>query len=462
MSLAHSSRVSNEPVIPEALINKFNVPGPRYTSYPTVPQWSGEFGEAHVERAIQEGQKQRPEAPIGLYFHLPFCRNRCSFCGCNVVVTQNQSVADKYLDYLEQEIELYRPLLGSRTQFGQLHLGGGTPTFLDESQLTRLCELIYKNFSATDDAEISLEIDPIVTTHDQLKLLRNYGFNRLSMGVQDFAPQVQAAIHRNQSFSETSQMVDTARNLGFRSINFDLIYGLPEQTQQSWHHTIEQVIDLAPDRLAMYGFAYLPEQRKHQKRLPIANIPQGPEKHRLFTNAYSQLLEVGYQAIGIDHFAHARDELSIAQRQKKLRRNFQGYSVNPPQDILAIGLTAISDFGGSFFQNVPQRKKYYDLLGEDRLPIQRGMTLSEQDLKRRKIINSLMCNFWADLGPQGGKEYAGELARLREFEEDGLLFLNQNQIALTPLGQFFVRNIAMVFDTYLGQKLQGFRYSQAV
>lgn len=446
------------PELSEALITRLDVAGPRYTSYPTVPEWSTDFGGVQLLKAYDAAAGE--DGPLGLYMHIPFCEERCTFCGCNVVITKQTTRADQYIDYLIKEMDLVVPQLGSRLQVGQLHWGGGTPTFLTEAQIERLFGEITKRFEILPDAEVSIEIDPVVTTDAQLTLLSKLGFNRISMGVQDFDPEVQAIIHRIQSVEETREMVDHARSVGFGGVNFDLIYGLPLQTPEKWARTLEQVIELSPDRLAVYSFAYLPDLRKHQKRLPIADVPTGLPKMQLFQMAYDAFTEAGYHAIGMDHFAKPEDELSTARGQRNLHRNFQGYSARPGTDTVAFGVTAISDVQGRYAQSVPQIAKYYQILDEGRLPTVRGLELDAEDLKRRTIINQLMCNFWVDLGPNAKSEFAEELEVLQRAEYTDLCTISGTEIELTALGEVFVRNVAMVLDPRL--KKNKHRFSRTV
>lgn len=436
------------PPLSDKLIEKLDVPGPRYTSYPTVPEWRSDYGPQELEEALQAASAE-PEEPLGLYVHIPFCEERCSFCGCNVVVTRSAEKAERYLDYIEREMDLAVPHLGQRRTIRQLHWGGGTPTFLTEAQIRRLFGMIESRFEIAEDAEVALEVDPKVTTFEQIDLLGQLGFNRMSMGVQDFDPSVQDAINRVQTFEETQEVVRRARAAGFRGINFDLIYGLPRQTLESWERTISKINELRPDRLAIYGFAFLPELRPHQKRLPVADIPEGSTKHALFRLAWERLTLAGYEPIGLDHFALPQDELSRAAKERRLGRNFQGYTVRAARDTVAFGLTAISDVAGHLAQNFPQMKKYEAALEEGRLPTMRGIERSRDDKERGQIITELMCNSWVDLGPNAETHYGDELAQLRELAELGLVEVRAPEVELTPLGRFFVRNVAMVFDAYL-------------
>jgi oxygen-independent coproporphyrinogen-3 oxidase len=450
------------PEVSEALIQRLDVAGPRYTSYPTVPEWSGEFDAAATHEALLAAGARGASEPIGLYVHLPFCEERCTFCGCNVVVTKETERADQYLDYVSKELDLVAPDLGERRRVSQIHWGGGTPTFLREDQIQRLWGEITRRFEVLPEAEVSIEIDPAVTTLSQLDLLRKLGFNRVSMGVQDFDPDVQEVIHRIQSVAETKALVDHARTLGFSGVNFDLIYGLPLQTPDRWQETLRQVLDLGPDRLAVYSFAYLPDLRPHQKRLPMADIPVGVPKLALFKMAYDAFVKAGYNVIGMDHFARPEDELSKALSQRKLHRNFQGYTVKAASDTVAVGVTAIGDMQGRYTQNVPQLMKYYRFLDEGRLPTVRGIVLTADDRRRREVINQLMCNAWVSLGPDGQDYFAPELAALKGDAYADLCEVRGAEVELTDMGRIFSRNVAMVFDARLRAHQGQQRFSRTV
>ncbi len=437
------------PTPPEALLSRYNVSGPRYTSYPTAPAWRKDFGPEHLlARLEQAGARERTE-PLSLYVHLPFCRSLCWYCGCNVVVSKDRCAADRYIDHLELELDLVAERLGARRTLSQIHWGGGTPTFLNETQLERLWRAITRRFRIARDAEVAIEVHPAVTTAGQLTLLRSLGFNRVSMGLQDFDARVQQATNRLQSPEETRALLEHARLLGFQGVNFDLIYGLPHQDPEGWARTLETVLSMRPDRLAVYSFAFMPEVLKHQRRMPAAAIPDGRTKLELFRAAYAAFVSAGYQPIGMDHFAVPDDELSRAQAERRLGRNFQGYTVQAASDVVAIGSTGISDVGGAYAQNVRALPRYYERVSQGRLATERGLALTADDQRRRAVITRLMCNFWVDLGPDAASDFAPELERLRAFEDDGLVKRTGTQLELTPLGRLFVRNVAMVFDTYL-------------
>lgn len=433
------------PELTDELVRRFDVPAPRYTSYPTHPTWSGSFGPDDLARALEAASTD--DGPLSLYVHLPFCERLCSFCGCNVVVAKDRSRADPYLDDLIRELDLVRARLGSRTTLAQIHWGGGTPTFLRGDQLERLARAVRERFQVAGDAEVAIEVNPATTNADQLTLLRGLGFNRISMGVQDLDSEVQRTIGRAQTFEETRALVAHARALGFTGINLDLIYGLPRQTPASWARTLGSVLELAPDRLAVYSFAYVPEARPNQRLLPAGEAATGRAKLELFRRAYSAFTEAGYRAIGMDHFARPSDELARAQSERRLGRNFQGYTVTAATDTIAIGATAISDVGGAYAQNARPLGSHHAALAAGRFATERGCWLTEDDRRRRAAINQLMCNFWLDLGADGA--FAPERERLRDLEREGLLVLRANEVELTPLGRFFVRNVATVFDAHL-------------
>ncbi len=446
------------PSVPsEALVARYDQAGPRYTSYPTVPAWSPLVSaHTHAEQLRLAAGKA---APLSLYFHLPFCARLCTYCGCNMVITRDQSRADSYTDDLIREMDLVVERLGARTSVSQLHWGGGTPTFFDERQLTRLWEEIASRFTLTPEAEVSVEVNPAVTSVRQMEVLRGLGFNRVSMGVQDFDPLVQKTINRYQTEEQTRILLEAARGLGFSGVNFDLVYGLPHQTQESWQRTLDQVLRMRPDRFAIYAFAYMPDQIPHQRKLPVAAMAKGPDKLSLFLAAWSQISDAGYRAIGMDHFALPGDELSLAQERRALGRNFQGYTVQSAQDVVALGASGISDLGGVYAQNARGLDAYRASVQRGELAVVKGFVCSEDDLRRRQIINGLMCNFWTDLGPDAGTRYAPELERLAPLREDGLVELRGGEVSVTPLGRFFVRNVAMAFDAYLRE---GQRFSRTV
>lgn len=443
------------PRVDDALLRRLDVPIPRYTSYPTAPVWSESVGRRAYAAALSNAGKQT-DAPLSLYLHIPFCRERCSFCGCNVVISRSTASADAYLGSLVREMDAVAQLLGDRRTVSQIHWGGGTPTFLEERQIESLWSAITRRFRVLPDAEVAVEIDPKVTTRSQLKLLRSLGFNRMSMGVQDLDPVVQEAISRIQTQEETRDMLEGARELGFRGINFDLIYGLPRQTAASWTRTIAQVLEMAPDRVAAYAFAHVPDLRPNQKRLPLAELPRGADKLELFRIAWEAFTGAGYRPIGMDHFARPDDELAEAQARRALTRNFQGYSVRAAADVVAFGVSAISDVGGVYAQNTHSIARYKNSIADDELATERGFACTPDDVRRRAIITQLMCNFHVDLGTRAAEEFGGELARMHELEVEGLVSVQGSEIEVTPLGRIFVRNVASIFDAYLGAGQRSF------
>lgn len=437
------------PRVDDSLLRRLDVPIPRYTSYPTAPVWSESIGRRAYADALVRAGRERPDAPLSLYVHIPFCRERCSFCGCNVVIARSTSKANDYLGGLIREMDTVCQLLGPRRSVSQIHWGGGTPTFLSELQIETLWIAIARRFHVLPDAEVAIEIDPKVTTRSQLALLRSLGFNRMSMGVQDLDPTVQEAISRIQSVEETRDMLDCARALGFRGINFDLIYGLPKQTPQSWSRTLAQVLEMSPDRAAVYAFAHVPDVRPNQKRLPVAELPRGLAKLDLFRIAWEAFTGAGYHSIGMDHFARPDDELAESQARRALTRNFQGYSVRAATDVVAFGVSGISDVGGLYAQNTHSLVRYQGAMAEGELATERGFSSSPDDVRRRAIITQIMCNFHVDLGPRAEQEFAGELFRLRRAEKEGLVSVRGAEVEVTPLGRIFVRNVASIFDAYL-------------
>ena len=437
-------------------ILRLSRPGPRYTSYPTAPEWNDEVGEtqlaAHLERAEAEGA----HSPLSMYVHLPFCRAMCSYCGCNVVVARRQERADLYLDHLEQELDLICARLPNRRGLIQLHLGGGTPTFLNEAQLSRLWTLIRGRFTMLPGAELALEIDPVVTTTGQLDLLRGFGFNRVSMGIQDFTEEVQQRIGRIQTVEQTRLLYEHARDLGFRGINFDLIFGLPRQRLDTFKKTLEQVLEMGPDRVATFGYAHIPWMRPAQRRFKEEELPDPAQRFGLFFAALRTFLDAGYVQIGMDHFARPDDELARARLDRRLQRNFQGYTVLPASDILALGITGISEVQGLYTQNLKPLAHYYRAVEAGRLPVERGRLITVEDRLRRRVISQIMCNFFVDLeaecapdGLDAAEHFAQELTDLQESMDAGLVRRDGLTLEVTPLGRILVRNVAMVFDTYL-------------
>lgn len=440
------------------LIRRYDMAGPRYTSYPTAVQFHEGFGGNEYQDFARRSNEGEHQNPLSLYFHIPFCDTVCYYCGCNKIVTKDRQRAVPYLDHLYNEIALQSELFDSSRPVSQLHWGGGTPTFLSESQITGLMQKTGQHFTLLDDdlGEYSIEIDPREANAATVRLLRNVGFNRMSLGVQDFDSKVQKAVNRIQSEQETIEILETAKEAGFRSVSLDLIYGLPFQTVESFGRTLEKVIAAAPDRLSVFNYAHLPELFKPQRRINEEDLPSPAEKLDILQHIIEQLTDAGYIYIGMDHFARPDDELAIAQRSRTLYRNFQGYSTHADCDLIAMGVTSISMVGNSYSQNTRSADEYYALLDQGRLPVFRGIALSEDDLIRRDIINKLMCHFVLKI-PEIEAQYKivfsdyfeQELKSLAEMENDGLLELDKRTIKIKPAGRLLIRNVCMVFDRYL-------------
>jgi len=444
--------------IPSAeLIRKYDRPGPRYTSYPTAPEWTEAFGPAQYAEHL--ARADRDEGPLSVYVHLPFCREMCRFCGCNVVATHDRNRADGYLDLLEKEVELVTRLLPHRREVSQLHWGGGTPTFLDVKQLVRCHEILARHLTFTADAEKAIEIDPAITTQGQIATLAELGFNRISMGVQDFDGKVQEVVGRIQGERETRELVEAARRHQFRGVNLDLIYGLPYQTPETWKRTLERILAIHPDRMAVFGFAYVPWAKPHQRLLPQEALPKTEQRVELFLDAVEAFTGAGYRLIGLDHFALESDELSRAQDEGYLTRNFQGYTVRPAADTVAFGMSSISDVGGAYAQNSHKLRVWGDRVEAGQLPIERGASVTADDVLRRFVINRVMCLLKLDLGeveerfgPRARQDMSEALGRgVDELVKDGLVAFDGRTLRVLPLGQLLVRNVAMLFDAYLGK-----------
>ncbi len=437
--------------IPAERVRRYDVPGPRYTSYPTVPAWKAPFGAAEYRAALAR-LAEREEDPVSVYVHLPFCSYRCHYCGCNVSVTSRAAVVDEYLDRLEREFEMVTSLIGPRRRVLQLHLGGGTPNLLTVPQLCRLYDVIERRFDLATWSEQSVEADPRHVSAGQLQALRGLGFRRISFGVQDFDPAVQEAIGRLQPEALVRDAVALAREAEFEGINFDLVYGLPRQTVATFSGTLERAIALGPDRVACYSYAHVPQVRHNQRLIPEADLPAAAVKFELFRLAVDRFTGAGYEWVGMDHFARPDDELARAARDRRLHRDFMGYTTRPAPHLLAFGMSAISDVAGAFVQNVPRTGEYQRLLDEGTLPVEKGHVLSEDDRRRRRAILHLMCNLELpyDLVPE-----PAELVRRRmlELAADGLVEIEADRWAVTPLGRFFLRNVAMPLDAYLPAQL---------
>lgn len=441
------------------LLLKYDRPGPRYTSYPTAVEFDEEFTAAHYAARLEAANAAANEA-LSFYVHIPFCEERCSFCGCHVIITRQRHRAVEYLEHLFREIDLLASHLRDRRRLVQYHWGGGTPTYLEVDQMRALTAKVREHFTIDQDAEVAVEIDPRVTSREQVDVLLEMGFNRLSMGVQDFDAEVQAAINRRQDEGATRDLYDYCRAAGFSSINIDLIYGLPFQTPIRFRHTLDSVIAMRPSRVACYSYAHVPWVRGHQKGIAIESLPPPELKLELFAEASEQFQNAGYHQIGMDHFALPDDELARAAEQGILHRNFMGYTTKMASDMVGVGVSAIGDVRGAYAQNEKKLAAYYAAIRAGRFPVFRGFALSADDRIRRHVITQLMCNFVLRMaevehrfGIRFDRYFASELEELAAGPaRDGFLTLARDEIRLSPLGRFFVRNICMLFDHYLKEK----------
>jgi oxygen-independent coproporphyrinogen III oxidase len=450
------------------LIRRYDKAGPRYTSYPTAVQFHAGFGEAEYRAAA--AASNAGNAPLSLYFHLPFCDTVCYYCACNKIVTKNRKRTVPYLERLFREIELQSALFDRDRVVDQLHWGGGTPTFLSAEEMRALMRKTRTHFHLHDDdrGEYSIEVDPREADAEIIALLRELGFNRLSLGVQDFDPIVQKAVNRIQSEAETFAVLDAARRTGFRSVNMDLIYGLPHQTVASFATTLDKVISAGPDRLSVFNYAHLPELFKTQRQIDAEQLPAAGEKLAILQHTIERLTSAGYVYIGMDHFARPDDELAVAQREGSLYRNFQGYSTHADCDLVAMGITAIGKVGDTYSQNVKTLDEYSATLDAGRLPVFRGIAMSEDDKLRRAIITQMICHFELDFARieqtfhiRFREYFAAELAALMPMQADGLLDLKESSLVVRPAGKLLIRNICMVFDTYL-RASQKQRFSKVI
>ena len=442
--------------ISEAFLEKYNRPGPRYTSYPTAPVWKDDFGPDDLEGCFESANERA--TPVSLYMHIPFCESLCLFCACNVSIQKDKSVATPYLDALKREIDHVGKRVSKERPVIQFHWGGGTPTYLTPVQMEDLFGYTRERFAFAPDAEIGIEIDPRVTSRKHLETLRQLGFNRLSMGIQDFEARVQQTIHRVQPYEMTRDLILAARELGFESLNVDLIYGLPYQTADSFRATIVQVLTLSPDRVAMFSYAHVPWLKKQQGSF-AAHLPEGMEKFRIFRAGLESFLASGYLYIGMDHFARPADELAVAQRNRTLHRNFQGYTTKAGADLYGMGVSAISSIGDAYAQNRREVPAYQGAIAARGIATMRGYRLSEDDRLRRAVIGRLLCHavilkreIEREFAIEFDEYFASELERLKEFSAEGLLTLTPDEIRVTSLGRIFIRNLAMPFDRYLHEQ----------
>ena len=458
-----------------ALVQRLARQGPRYTSYPTADRFHASFGYRDYLQAVAGLRLRASVRPLSVYVHIPFCDTVCYYCACNKVVTRNRDKASTYLSYLKREIAMQGRLLAGINQLSQLHLGGGTPTYLSDTQMDELMATLRANFQFAPDGEgeYGIEVDPRSVTPARIHRLRAQGFNRISLGVQDFDDAVQQAVNRIQPQADTLAIMAAARDAGFRSVSIDLIYGLPRQTMATMAATLAKVVDASPDRIAIYNYAHMPTLFKPQRRIDEAELPAPETKLAMLALCIERLEQAGYVYIGMDHFAKPDDELAIAQRDGHLHRNFQGYSTHAETDMVSCGVSAISAVAGTYSQNHKSLQHYYAALDRGELPVARGVKLSDDDSVRRSVIQRLMCDFTLDVpgferehGVVFGDYFEAEMPKLREFEADGLLALNGGAVTVTQKGRLLIRNVAMAFDKYLGKPnhmaLQRMQYSRTI
>ena len=459
------------PEFDATLIARYDVAGPRYTSYPPVPQFRPTFDEHALRNVIRQSNEEPIPRLLSLYVHVPFCSSPCFYCGCNRIITSDKSQSGRYLERLYREIEMLAPLFDRDRLVRQLHLGGGTPNFFDIRSMGELMESLARHFSFSSDSarEYGIEVDPRFADVAYMHGLGELGFNRLSVGVQDFNPEVQRAVNRIQSVEETRTVIDAARAAHFRSVSVDLIYGLPLQNLPAFEHTLQEVVALQPDRVAVYGYAHLPHVFKAQQQIAKHEVPDPATRLALFGCALERLTAAGYVYIGMDHFARADDELAVAQRAGTLQRNFQGYSTHGECDIVGLGVSAIDRIGDSYSQNARDLTDYYAALDNGRLPVACGLELDEDDLIRRELVGTLMCHGLVDKATFGARHrllfdeyFLRERQRLRPLLVDGLVEEDARAIRVTPRGRLLLRNIAMCFDAYLGDGAQTMRYSRVI
>lgn len=457
------------PGVTTEMLQKYDVSGPRYTSYPTADRFVEAFTEESYKLALEQRRVAGATLPLSIYVHIPFCESLCFFCACNKIVTKHHERSVEYLRYLNREIDLHIEHLGAGQTISQLHLGGGSPTFFSDDELSELMTMLKRNFVFAPNGEYSIEVDPRTVNEARLQHLSELGFNRLSFGVQDFDPEVQKAVHRIQPAEQVFSLVEAARRLKFESVNVDLIYGLPMQTPESFTRTLAQVVELRPNRIALYGYAHLPERFKPQRRISEYELPAAQDKITMLSNALSAFMNAGYVYVGMDHFALPDDDLAIAKRQGRLHRNFQGYSTQPDCDLISLGVSAIGRVGSTYSQNAKTIEEYYDYLNQGRFPVVRGLALSLDDLVRRAVIMAIMC--------QGALQYesielaymidfktyfAKELELLKEQEATGMVELDDTGLQVTDTGWFFVRAVAMLFDRYLQTDRNRARFSKII
>lgn len=451
------------------LIRRYDLSGPRYTSYPTAIQFDSGLS---ADQLIDAGRESADStAPLSLYVHIPFCAHVCYYCACNKVITRNRKKAQPYLDTVYREMEQLSQWYRQERLVNQLHWGGGTPTFISDEQMRELMQALRHHFNLRDDdlGDYSIEIDPREAGHDTLGVLRDIGFNRISLGVQDVNPQVQEAVNRVQPAEQTQSVLDRSRELGFKSINMDLIYGLPHQTEHSFADTLETVIAMNPDRLSVFNYAHLPDRFRSQKHIRAEDLPSAEAKLAILQNSINRLLEAGYVYIGMDHFAKPDDELALAQASGKLHRNFQGYTTHADCDLVAMGVSAISQIGNVYYQNEHDIAAYSQAIMQQQHAVKRGVLLNDDDHIRRAVITELICQFELDksvieqrFNIDFDQYFAAEQEELRQFNADGLIRLQPNAISVTPAGRLLIRRICMAFDAYIPKKQHSQNFSRII
>jgi len=438
------------------LIKKYDKSGPRYTSYPTAPQFNASYTAETLKKCIQRSNTEMIPSPLSLYIHIPYCDTICYYCACNKIITKDHTVSNEYLDLLEAEMHLLAPEFDPDRELEQLHLGGGTPTFLNDEEMIRLMGLIEENFNIAKDCQMSIEIDPRKVSNETIQLLAGIGFNRISLGVQDFDEKVQQAVNRVQSFELVQERLTTARALNIKSINMDLIYGLPFQTVETFKQTLQKVVQLRPDRLSIFNYAHLPERFKPQRRINEQDLPSSAEKLKILELTMQMLQEAGYVYIGMDHFALEEDSMTRAQQEGTLQRNFQGYSTHGHTDLVALGVSSIGSICDSYSQNSSSMDEYREMVNAGQLPVVRGLVMTQEDLIRKQIINQLICHFYLDIPKleeqwniQFAHHFKAEIKQLEGMVKDGLLSIDERSIQVALRGRLLIRNICMVFDSYL-------------
>ena len=439
------------------LIKKYDRPGPRYTSYPPATEFTEEIKEKDYIKKLLESNERK--TPLSLYFHIPFCEQRCLYCGCNVIISHRKGIEVPYLERVYKEMDYVSQYIDKDRKVIQLHWGGGTPNYLSPEQIKEFFEEIRKRFEIDESAEISIELDPRYLTDEQIKAIKEVGFNRVSLGIQDLDEKVQRTVNRIQPYELVKEKMEKLREAGFESINVDLIYGLPYQTKESFEKTVDKVIELNPDRIASYSFAYIPQIKPHQQLLPKDALPSAEEKLRILEMIIDKFQSAGYVYIGMDHFAKPTDELAIAQRKGELWRNFQGYTTKKGVELLGFGATSIGMLYDSYFQNYKTLREYNNAVDEGKIPVFRGYIMNEDDFIRREVIMDIMCNLGVEFNKiekmfniKFREYFSRELEELKEMEEDGLIKIEEDRIKILPVGRLLIRNVAMVFDAHLRRK----------